>query len=203
MAPGTPSQDPHGHLRPVQHPESPCVDSVATLRRAPPPGSRRRHPAPRHPSDSTLGEHHVGPSFPLRWVFRPVAPGSTGTPPAGELAPPGAMANPAGSLTEPSSSPRWTTRVEVIIPGPNPRQIGHGNTGFGPLRRGAAAGEVFRRSAPPPSPPFALSRPIENLRPRLDPALTKSRPSDPDLTAVVRAYRFGRYFLLKSPWTLC
>jgi hypothetical protein len=165
LAPGTPSQDPHGHLRPVQHPESPCVDSVATLRRAPPPGSRRRHPAPRHPSDSTLGEHHVGPSFPLRWVFRPVAPGSTGTPPAGELAPPGAMANPAGSLTEPSSSPRWITRVAVIIPGPNPRQIGHGNTGFGPLRRGAAAGKVSRRPAPPPSPPLNPGHPIRDGRP--------------------------------------
>jgi len=76
-----------------------------------------------------------------------------------------------------------------------------------------SSGEIFSpRGAAGKSPPaipaaavavMALSRPIENLRPRLDPALTKSLPSDPDLTAVVRAYRFGRYFLLKSPWTLC
>ena len=46
---------------------------------------------------------------------------------------------------------------------------------------------------------MALSRPIENLRPRLDPTLTRSWPSDPDLTAVIRAYRFGLVLLLKSP----
>ena len=46
---------------------------------------------------------------------------------------------------------------------------------------------------------MALSRPIENLRPRLDPTLTRSWPSDLDLTAVFRAYRFGLVHLLKSP----
>ena len=46
---------------------------------------------------------------------------------------------------------------------------------------------------------MTLSRPIENLRPRLDPTLTRSWPSDPDLTAVIRAYRFGLVLLLKSP----
>ena len=46
---------------------------------------------------------------------------------------------------------------------------------------------------------MALSRPIENLRPRLDPTLTRYWPSDPDLTAVIRAYRFGLVHLLKSP----
>ena len=57
MAPGPPSQDPHGPLRPIQHPETPCVDPVATLRRAPPPVSRRRHPAPRHPPIRTSVSH--------------------------------------------------------------------------------------------------------------------------------------------------
>jgi len=57
LAPGTPLQDPHGPLRPIQHPETPCVDPVATLRRAPPPGSRRRHPAPHHPPIQTSVSH--------------------------------------------------------------------------------------------------------------------------------------------------
>ena len=61
--------------------------------------------------------------------------------------------HPATNPAAPCFPLQWITRVAVIIPGPNPRQNGHRNTGFGPLRRGAAAGKAspatFRRHPAP------------------------------------------------------
>ena len=71
--------------------------------------------------------------------------------------------------------------------------------------RSASSGQAPPRSSAPatfrrrPAGPTRPSHSIRSLRPRLDPTLTKSWPSDPDLTAVIRAYRFGLGFLLKSP----
>ena len=50
--------------------------------------------------------------------------------------------------------------------------------------------------------PFTLSRSIENLRPRLDPAPLKPRPSDLDPMIQIGAYPFALAYLLKRPWGL-
>ena len=109
------------------------------------------------------------------------------------------VAHAAPAFPEPSRSPRWITRVAVIIPGPNPRQNGHWNTGFGPLRRGATAGKVSRRPAPPSSSLFPLVCPICFGRPRLDHIHSRSEPPDGDPTAEILPYPFGLSLLLKSP----
>ena len=71
--------------------------------------------------------------------------------------------------------------------------------------RFASSGQASPPSSAPatvrrrPMRPTRPGHSIRSLRPRLDPTLTKSWPSDPDLTAVIRAYRFGLVHLLKSP----
>ena len=85
-------------------------------------------------------------------------------------------------------------------PGPNP---GVNRALFSPnhlLRRSAAAGAELRRPAPPHAPPTDLGRQIRVQRSGLDLGSNQLEPLDPDLTAVVRAYRFDLGFLLKRPW---
>ena len=66
-------------------------------------------------------------------------------------------------------------------------------------RGGFCSGEPFRR--PRAKSPFV--HPIRNRRPRLDRRLIKSKPPDLNPTVEICRYRFGPFFLHKSPWTLC
>ena len=70
------------------------------------------------------------------------------------------------------------------------------------LRPSATAEALFPATCAAAVAPFTLSRSIENLRPRLDPAPLKPRPSDLDPTIQIGAYPFALAYLLKRPWDL-
>ena len=101
------------------------------------------------------------------------------------------------AVPDPRSRLQWVAHPALNLPDPSPGQIDPRSAGLGVSGEPSAAGTPSPAS--PAARPFILSRPIENLRPRLDPTLTKSWPFDPDLAVVIRAYRFGRVLLLKSP----
>ena len=90
-----------------------------------------------------------------------------------------------------------------MLLGPGPARIRPRKAEFGLLRHYAAAGARLRRAPPPSALPSLLSRPIEDGRPRLDRALFRSEPPEPDPTVQNPRYQFGPSLLLKSPWTLC
>ena len=98
----------------------------------------------------------------------------------------------SGGLSVPRRAPLTQTLVEMT-PGA-PELVSSGE-----VRRGAAAGIVSRRVAPPPRAQTCPSRPIRSQRIRLDPNPNRAEPLDQDPTAHTRRYQFGLDFLLKSP----
>ena len=95
--------------------------------------------------------------------------------------------------------PKWLTRATGMLQSKTAVQTAHGNARLAISGEPAAAeldsGDQRRR----PARPNALSRTISNGRRRLDRALIRSDPSDPNPTAEIQTYRFGLALLLKSP----
>ena len=85
-------------------------------------------------------------------------------------------------------------------PNPDLALLDPGKAEIGRRRRSSATGARLRRVPPPLPRARPPNRPILDLRPRLDPKVTKSKPSDPNPMAQNLRYWFSLSHLLKRPW---
>ena len=116
-------------------------------------------PARPHQPVPTPGKHPQSPSVVLALVWMGRSPWNPRSA-SRRRAPPRrtatSAAHAAPAIPEPSRSPRWITHVAVIIPGPNPRQNDHWNTGKAELRRTPGHAAV---GTPAPASPAATRKP--------------------------------------------
>ena len=219
---GGPAPPRHGEVPPVRHasprkaylrtnralriPLTPLHTSPHRLRLAAPapanlteqPRLRRRarHPAPYGPVQTTL-EGHLCHALaaqpepkPNQGRNRPISSRQRALRRRATIS----DGHHALSPEPPPCCSQCVTHAMWRLPSPTTSRLGpcsarFASSGQAPLRRSAPA--TFRRR---PARPTRPGHSIRSLRPRLDPTLTKSWPSDLDLTAVIRAYRFGWCF---------
>jgi len=91
----------------------------------------------------------------------------------------------------------------MVLHGQTPSQIAPGTPETAYSGAAPAAELCSGDLPPPPRAPFTLGRPIWRQWPRLDRIPARSEPPDRDPTVEICRYRFGLFFLHKSPWTLC
>ena len=117
---------------------TPSAATSASAARDPPLDVVAVRPARPHQPVPTLGKHPQSPSviLALDWMGRsPWNPRDASRRRAPPRRTATSAAHAAPAIPELSRSPRWITHVAVIIPGPNPRQNDHWNTGKAELRR--------------------------------------------------------------------